>query len=349
MFVVALVAVVSACGTAQAPESAIPDPSPETVAAGRAVDCTIAEPVMDKLLKIAVVPKGSTGEFWKSVEAGSIKAELELDGVQTIWKGPTKEDDREQQINVIESFISSGVHGIALAPLDDVAIVGPVRDAIGAGVSVAIMDSGLQADPCRDFASFVATDNDVGGRKAARRLGDLLDGKGRVLLLRYMVGHASTTKREEGFLDVLREEYPEIEIVSSDQYAGTTTESTYAKAESLLVRFPELDGIFCPNESSTFGMLLALRDAGRAGKVSFVGFDSSEKLVEALKLQHIHGLVIQDPLNMGYTAVKTLVAYLRGATVPVRIDTGSVVATPENMNEPRMQELLAPPVEKYLD
>ncbi|HQE43226.1 MAG TPA: substrate-binding domain-containing protein [Phycisphaerae bacterium] len=115
-----------------------------------------------------------------------------------------------------------------------------------------------------------------------------------------------------------------------------------------LNRFSELEGIFTPNESTTFGMLRALEGSNRAGKVRFVGFDSSEKLVQALAAGRIHGLVLQDPLNMGYMAVKTLVAYLRGEEVPARIDTGSEVATPENMNEPRIQELLKPPIEKYL-
>jgi len=127
-----------------------------------------------------------------------------------------------------------------------------------------------------------------------------------------------------------------------------TTETAFAKAESLLNRFPNLDGIFCPNESSTFGMLRALQESGRAGKIKFVGFDSSEKLIQAMKAGQIHGLVLQDPLNIGYTAVKTLAAYLRGETIPTRIDTGSVVATPENMNEARIKELLSPPIDKYL-
>mgnify|MGYP000922964211 CR=1 FL=1 len=145
-----------------------------------------------------------------------------------------------------------------------------------------------------------------------------------------------------------RQEFPEIRIVSSDQYGGATAESAYAKAENLLSRFAKLDGIFCPNESTTFGMLRALQASGRAGKVKFVGFDSSEKLIQALERGELHGLVVQDPLHMGYTAVRTLAAYLRGEKVRTRIDTGSEVATPENRNEPRIRELLSPPIGKYL-
>lgn len=346
---VTLAFALAGCGGGEAP-SPEPAPAPDgAVPEGAVGRCPApAEPVSGPL-RIAVIPKGTTHEFWKAIHAGAVKAELELTGVQTIWKGPQKEDDREQQINVVETFINSDVDGIVLAPLDDVAMVGPIRDARGAGVPVVVMDSGVEADPCADYVSFVATDNYVGGQKAARYMGEVVGGEGQVAVLRYMVGQASTTKREQGFLDTLAEEFPGIQVVSDDQYAGATSESSYARAESLLNRFQNIDGIFCPNESSTFGMLLALQESGRAGKVRFVGFDASPKLLQALEAGDIDGLVIQDPVNMSATAVKTLVSWLRGEAVPTRIDTGSSVATRENMHEPRMSELLSPPLDKYLE
>jgi ribose transport system substrate-binding protein len=301
------------------------------------------------VLKIAVIPKGTTHEFWKAIHAGSLKAQNETQGVQVLWKGPVKEDDRKAQIDVVDNFINQGVNGIALAPLDNKALFRPAREATQAGISVVILDSGLEAEACRDYASFVATDNYVGGQKGARRLGQIMGGKGKVLMMRYQEGSASTMQREQGFLDTLAKEFPNMQIVSSDQYGGATTESAYAKAENLLNRFHELDGIFTPNESTTFGMLRALVESGRAGKLKFVGFDSSQKLIDALGSGQIHGLVLQDPLNMGYTAVKTLVAYLRGEEVRTLVDTGSEVATPENMNETRIKELLSPPIGRYLN
>ncbi|MBI4580808.1 MAG: substrate-binding domain-containing protein [Planctomycetes bacterium] len=300
------------------------------------------------LLKIAVIPKGTTHEFWKSIHAGALKAEVELKDVDVDWKGPVKEDDRNDQISVVENFINAGVAGIAIAPLDNVALVRPVREATKAGIGVVIMDSGLSADVCTDYASYVATDNYVGGCKGAERLGEVLGGKGKVIMMRYQEGSASTMQREQGFLDTIKKKFPNIELISSDQRGGATTESALATGENLLNRFKEVDGIFCPNESTTFGMLLAIQQSGLEGEVKFVGFDSSEKLIRAMADRQIHGLVLQDPMNMGYLAVKTLVAYLRGEAVPSRIDTGSVVATPENMNEPRIKELLSPPIDKYL-
>jgi len=305
--------------------------------------------------RVAVIPKGTTHVFWKSIHAGAVKAQEELKDsgleVEIMWKGPLKEDDRDSQIRVVEDLIARGVSGIVLAPSDDMALRIPVRDAVHNGIPVVIIDSGLSSD---DYASFVATDNYVGGRKGGDHLGKVLGGKGKTIMLRCHEGSASSTRREQGFLDVLKEKYPQIEVVSSNQYGGVTTESAYVTSENLLapLRKPDggltIDGIFCPNESTTFGMLRALEDSGVAGKVTFVGFDSSERLVQALRDGHIMGLVLQDPINMGYLGVKTIMAHLCGQEVDKRIDTGSVVATTENMDEPQIKSLLEPDFRKWL-
>lgn len=303
----------------------------------------------DRLLKIAVIPKATNHVFWKAIHAGAIKAEREFDNVQIEWKGPAREDDRAAQIDVVENFINAGVDGIVLAPLDDKALVRPVREATKAGVPVVIMDSGLDASPGDDYVSFVATDNVEGGRNAARRLGHVLGGEGNVILLRYLQGSASTTRREEGFLEEIAQRFPKIRVVSSEQHAGATTAEALATAENLLQAHPDVDGVFCPCEPPTFGMLRVLRNTNRVGKVKLVGFDTSDKLVEAMRNGDLDGLVLQDPMLIGYTAVKTLVEHLRGETVPARIDTGSRVATPENMTSPGIRELLSPPIDEYLE
>ena len=321
-----------------------------------AIGCKQKEEADTTKWQIAVIPKGTTHVFWKSIHAGAVKAQEELKAagvdVEVIWKGPLKEDDRESQIRVVEDFVTRGVTGIVLAPLDDAALRMPVKDAVNNGIPVVIIDSGLKSD---DYVSFVATDNYIGGRKGGERLAEILGGKGKVIMLRYQEGSASTMNREQGFLDVLKEKYPDIEVVSASQYGGATTESAYIASENLLapLRTPEggltIDGIFCPNESTAFAMLRALEDGGFAGKVKYVGFDSSDRLVMGLRNGSIHGLVLQDPINMGYLGVKTLVAHLQGQTLEKRIDTGSAVATPENMDEPKMKNLLEPDFKKWLD
>ncbi|HEK85907.1 MAG TPA: sugar ABC transporter substrate-binding protein [Candidatus Aminicenantes bacterium] len=299
---------------------------------------------LKKTYQIAVIPKGTTHEYWKAVEAGAIQAAQEL-GVEIFWKGPQKEDDRSQQIQVLEDFISRQVDGIVLAPLDDRALVRPVDEARAEGIPVVIIDSNLQGE---NYLSFIATDNYKGGVMAARRLAEVMGGKGKIFLIRYLEGSASTTFREQGFLDTVTKEYPGLELLVKDQYAGTTTESAYQLTENLLSRYPQVEGIFAPNESSTFGALRALQEAGLAGKIKFVGFDSSAKLIQALKDKELDGLVLQDPVKMGYLGVKTLVDYLQGKPVEKRIDTGVTLATPENMNQPEIKSLLEPDISKYV-
>jgi ribose transport system substrate-binding protein len=295
-------------------------------------------PQAGKTLSIAVIPKGTTHEFWKSIHAGAVRAAREL-GVEILWKGPQKEDDRAQQITVVEDFISRGVDGIVLAPLDDRALMRPVQDAVRENIPVVIIDSALQGS---DFTSYVATDNYKGGVLAARRLGELLHGRGRIFLIRYQEGSASTEQREAGFYDTLTKEFPEIVLLVKDQYAGATTETAYQLAENLLSRFPDVDGVFAPNESSTFGTLRALQESSLGGKVVFVGFDSSPKLIQGLRDGDLQGLVVQNPVQMGYLGVKTIVAHLRGQPVEKVVDTGVVLATKDNMDTPEMRALLSP-------
>jgi len=303
-----------------------------------------------KKLTIAVIPKGTTHEFWKSIHAGSNKAADELTSqgtqVEVIWKGPLREDDREQQIQVVEGFTTQGVNGIVLAPLDDRALVRPVEDAKRATVPTVIIDSGLQTD---SIVSFVATDNRKGGSLAADRLGELLNGKGKVLLLRYAEGSASTTEREEGFLTEIKAKFPGIELVSTDQYAGATRDTAKRASENLLNRFGEdIQGIFTPNESSTAGMLLALQDINKAGKVSFVGFDASQSFIDAMHAGQLHGIIVQNPFNMGYLGVRTMVDHLQGKNVEKKIDTGVMLVTKENLETPEVKTLLHPPLDQYL-
>jgi ribose transport system substrate-binding protein len=299
-----------------------------------------------KTYKIAVIPKGATHEFWKSVHEGASKAGEEL-GVQIIWKGPLKEDDRESQIKVVEDFVAQGVDGIVLAPLDDKALHNPVMDAENSKIPVLIIDSDLKDTP---VVSFVATDNYKGGQMAGEELARLLGEKGTVIMLRYAVGSASTEFREQGFLDAIKK-HPNIKILSENQYAGPTTESAQKASENLLAPFKKpdgslgVDGLYCPNESSTFGMLRTLQDYRWAGKVKFVGFDASAKLLDGLKAGQINGLILQNPRNMGYLGVKTLVASLKGEKVEKRIDTGATLVTKDNMDKPDIAKLLEPPKE----
>lgn len=301
--------------------------------------------------RIAVIPKGTTHEFWKSVHAGAVKAERELDarGVPTevIWQGPVREDDRDQQIQLVENFTTRQVSAIVLAPLDAKALVRPVATAVAGGIPVVVIDSGLDSEVP---VSFVATDNHQGGVLAARHMSELLGGTGKVALFRYAVGSASTEAREQGFLDEIAS-HPGLEVVSSTEYAGPTRETAYRTAQALVNRFgDELDGAFAVNESSTVGLTLALKEAGRAGgAVALIGFDAGSQSIEDLERGDVQALIVQDPLRMGYRGVLNAVEAIEGRPVPARVDTGVVLVTRENMDTDAVRLLLHPPLDAYLE
>lgn len=272
---------------------------------------------------VAVIPQGSTHEFWKSIHAGALKAAEDLakqhTGVKVIWQAPLREDDREQQVQIVESLTTQHVSGIVLAPFDKNALVRPVEEATRAGIPVVVIDSALES---KDPISFVASDNHHGGELAGEEMARLLGGKGKVLLLRYQEGVFSTEQREKGFTDAIAK-HPGIQLISSNQYAGATRDTGKSAAENLLNRYgSEIDGLFTPNESSTAGALLALEDAGKAGKIKFIGFDSSDIFTQAMHAGKLNGVVVQNPFRMGELGVKTLIAHLLGKRVPRRVDTG---------------------------
>ncbi len=297
--------------------------------------------------RIAIIPKGSTHDFWKSIHAGAEKAAKELGGVQILFKGPEKEDDREQQILLTQNYLGGSVDGVVLAPLDENALLPPVRQLSKSGIPVVIIDSALSGDVGKDFVSLVATDNMAGGRLAGERMAEVLGGKGRVLMLRHAEGSASTLQRELGFSEALAM-HKGVELVDPKRYSGPTRATAQEASENLLTAHTDIQGVFCSNESATFGMLLALRGRGLVGKIHFVGFDASPGLVEALGKGEMDGLVAQNPVKMGYLGVMTLVNHLNRKPVEPRVDTGVMMVTRETMSTPAAAALLNPDLKSLL-
>ncbi len=304
-----------------------------------ATDTAATAPAKPGQLTIAVIPKGTTHVYWKSVEAGANKAAKEL-GVNINYKGPLKESDRAGQIQIVQQFTSDGVDAIVLAPLDDVALVAPVKAATTKKIPVIIIDSALKgATAPTDFVATISTDNYKGGQLAGERLAKELGDKGKVVLLRYQEGSASTMEREQGFEDAIKK-FPNIKIIVDNRYSGATMGDAKDAALNMADKLKEADGIFAPNESSASGMLLALVQLGIAGQKKFVGFDASPQLLEGLNKGQIQALVVQNPTKMGYDGVKAAVAAIKGEKVAPKQDTGVAVVDKANQNTPEMKEIL---------
>jgi ribose transport system substrate-binding protein len=298
--------------------------------------------------RIVVIPKGTTHAFWQAIHAGALKAAKER-GVEVVWDGPPREDDRQGQQNIVERFTSERVDAIVLAPCDRRSLVAPVAQALNKGIRVVIIDSGLEDTPAvrqsDKYLGYIATDNEEGGRRAGERMLKLLGGqKAKVVMLRYQAGSESTELREKGFAAMMGKAKG-IDFRIAAEEAGATVDRAQQAADNLLRNHPDVDGIFAPNESSATGVLQALRAAKRAGQVKLVGFDGSRVLIAALRAGEVQGLVLQDPFEMGYLGVMRAVDALEGrlpaAAERVR-HTRLEVATPENVDQPNVRALYDP-------
>jgi ribose transport system substrate-binding protein len=194
----------------------------------------------------------------------------------------------------------------------------------------------------------VATDNCAGGSKAAERLAELLPGRARAIMIRYQTGSESTEQREAGFVKEMKR-HPRIELRIAEDEAGATVATAQEAAERMLSNHADVEAIFAPNESSTQGVLQALRAKKLNGKMKLVGFDGSDILIAAMKSGDIQGLVLQDPFDMGYRAVLRAIDALEGKMPadPVH-HTNLRVATPNNVDEPAVRAMYAPDLKSYL-
>lgn len=290
---------------------------------------------------IAVVPKATSHLFWLSVQAGAMAAGEEY-GVQVEWNGPASETEYPRQIQILDSFISRRVDGIALAASERKALVGAVDRAAQAGIPLTVFDSGLDSE---NYMSFLATNNYEAGQMAGRALARLLNGNGKVAMVMHAPGSGSTMERERGFEDVIKAEFPGIRIVAS-QFGQSDRSKAMAATENILTAQPDLDGIFASSEPSSVGASLALKSRSLAGKVQLVAFDSSDGMVEDLKAGVIAAMVVQDPFRMGHDAVKTIVDKLNGQTPPKRIDLSAHVITKADLSKNEVQQLLFPNLRK---
>jgi len=297
----------------------------------------------DRKLVVGVVPKGQAHIFWQTVHAGAAAAGQEL-GVEIRWNGPAVETEFSRQLQIVESMINARVDAIVLAPTDQTALVSVVERAAREKIPVAIFDSAIDSEK---YVSFVATNNFAAGQMAARRIGQALGGKGDVAMLMNMPGSASTLEREKGFEEALGREFPGLRVVVR-QFGMSDRAKSLGVAEDILTAYPELNGMFASNEPGSVGGAQALKLRRLERKVKLVGFDSSPTLIDDLKAGAIDALVVQDPFQIGYTAVKSVVAKLRGETPARRIDSPARVVTAGDLGQPDVERLLHPDLSKYL-
>jgi ribose transport system substrate-binding protein len=294
-------------------------------------------------LKIVVIPKSNTALFWKLTHSGAKLGAVASGGVDMDWRAPQMENDIAKQISIVDQCVAEGVSGIALAPLDNKALVEVVAKAAKKKIPVLIFDSALKGTVGKDFVSFVTVDNKKAGYLAGEHLANMLGGKGKIVLLRYMVSKSNISDREEGFLEAMSK-HTGIQVIEKNRFVSGTIEEATSECMKMEDKLKSADGIFCSYEQSTLGMLYALRKLDLVGKVKFIGFDTPSPAIEALKKGEINVLVAQDPARMGYHSVKTIVDYIRGKKVAPKIDVDVHMLTRDNLMNPEIQKLFALPM-----
>ena len=308
------------------------------VVIGVALVCGCAGPKTEQApvqrkLSIAVVPKAVAFDFWRSVKAGADAAGRE-EGVTITWRGPSDERDVAGQIATLEDFINARVDAIVMAACDSKALTPIVRKARAAKIPVITIDSGVD-DPS---VPIVATDNIKGARIAADTLAKLIGGKGKVGLIPFVAGAATSTMREKGFKDGLKS-YPGVKLVST-LYSESDAAKGMAVTENMLTSTPDLAGIFAANDPGAIGAARAIEQRRLAGKIKLVAFDAAQSEVDALKRGTIQALIVQNPFKMGHEGVKAAVKAIHGEKVPLYVDTGVTIVTKNNLNTPEVKSLL---------
>jgi ribose transport system substrate-binding protein len=290
---------------------------------------------------IAVIPKASADLFWQSVHAGAVKGARE-NNVDMVWDGPPNETDIAGEMKIVETMINREVDALAIAPSDRSAFKIVVDRAANAGIPVIIYDSGVDTDK---YVTYVATDNYAAGELGADRMGKILHGKGNIVMVKTSPGGASTTARESGFRHELHQKFPAIQILD-ERFGMASIAQSLTVTENMLTAHPDLNGIFCSNESGSTGAVQALK--GRGGKVKLVGFDSSPMLLDELRAGSIDSLVIQDPFRMGETAVIEAVKAIERKKTPKKIFLPPRLIDAVNINDPEIQAQVHPDLKKYL-
>ncbi len=280
---------------------------------------------------IAVIPKGTASAWWEVVHKGAGQACREL-GYDILWTGPEQESDRERQIQSVEDAMAKNVVGLVLAPNDFQALVRPVTKVYDAGIPCVIIDSAVGVDE-EYYSSFAATDNVEGGAKAARIMGAKLNGRGNVILTKHIQNSASTDARTAGFVETLKAEFPNIQIID-EQFTLGTVEDSRQKTEDMLLRNRDnVDGLFAVNHPTSVGAYKALQSTGQAGKIIMIGFDSDKVLVEGIERGEIEALIVQNPYEIGYQGVQLVVKAINGETNPKMVPIPSMVADRDSIEQ----------------
>jgi ribose transport system substrate-binding protein len=278
--------------------------------------------------RIVIVTKALDSEFWQTLKTGAEQAARQHPDVELSVLAPEREINIDQQVSILEDQILKKVSALAVVP-GGISEVTPVLDkAKAAGIPVLIVDNDT---PWPGKITYIGTDNRVGGKLAGDYIVKTLGGRGKVAIIRGVLGVVSHEDRVAGCKEAIAAA-PGIELVTI-QPANSERALGLTVMENILTSHPDLNAVFATNDQMALGAMEAIAAHNMAGKVVIVGFDAGKEAVRAVKAGQINAVVAQYPANMGKQAVEASIKAINGESVPKVIDTGTTLVTKENADE----------------
>jgi len=299
LVILVIAAVLAACGGAAQP------------AAEKPADQPAAKPY------IAVISKGFQHQFWQAVNAGADKAAVDFN-VDITFEGPETEAMVDKQVEMVQAALDKKPAALCLAALDSKALTPLLERAKAEGIPVVGFDSGVDSDIP---VATAATDNIAAAALAADKMVELIGGSGQVAVIVHDQTSQTGIDRRDGFVNQIKDKYPDVEIVDIQYGAGDQLKSTDL-AKAIIQAHPDLKGFFGANEGSIIGVLNAVKEMGKEGQIVVIGYDSGQQQIDAIKSGVEAGAITQDPIGIGYKCVEAAVKTLNGETVDKVIDTG---------------------------
>lgn len=283
---------------------------------------------------IPLVSKGFQHQFWQAVKAGADQAAEEF-GVEITFEGPDSEAQVDRQIDILAAALAKKPAAIGFAALDSQAAIPLLRQAQEQGIPIIAFDSGVDSDIPMSTAT---TDNALAAGMAAEKMAELIGGSGKVAIVAHDQTSRTGIDRRDGFLNVMKEKYPDIEVVTVQYGKGDQLLSTEI-TKSILTANPDLKGIFGTNEGSAIGVVNGIRESGTTG-LTVIGYDSGSAQKAAIRDGLMAGAITQNPVGIGYETVKAAVMAAKGESVPLLIDTGFYYYDKSNIDSPEVAAVL---------
>ena len=298
----------------------------------------------DESYTIALIPGLTTDAFYITMQKGA-QAAADALGVELVFQGAA-DFNPVTQVPVLDAVIARAPDAILIAPTDTTQLVEPLRRAHDAGIPVITVDTFIGTGNYQtgagdaDFPlSYIASDNVLGGRIAARALADAIGGTGQVYVSNINPGVSTTDQREEGFKAEMAENFPDIEVLET-QFNENDANNAASQLQAVYARNPELVGVFCANLFSAIGAANGVQQAGQTGTIKVVAFDAPTSIIDNINSGLVDVAIAQHPAEIGYYGVVSAYAHLTGNSIPVSIGTGFTIIDAENVTDPEIAKYI---------